>query len=359
MYEAVQYGSGPSQPSQPTAVRSVSDRPATVGLARSVRLCGCSDAHLIHGSIGARSYNPRVIDGTTLAAIRARLEVALAAPRRALRPLLVEHHVAGRVDDARAAHLEAFSDVFSVRDNGIAFVGGVDTEPVRTAAVDHVARALAADGLLTAWRNEHYAVASEFGAPPWFLLERAAARFFGIQTYAAHINGLVRRNGEIAMWIARRSLTKSIDPDLLDNLVGGGIAAGQSVTDAVAKEAWEEAGIATSLAALAQPLGTVYICREHPDGLQREPIFVHDLWLPAEFAPVCQDGEVVAHRLVTLAEAACLIANEDGPDLVTADASLVILDCLLRHGAIAPDSPDYVELGKLRHPPEIRRTFTE
>ena len=46
-----------------------------------------------------------------------------------------------------------------------------------------------------------------------------------------------------AMWIARRSPTKAIDPDLLDNLVGGGIAAGQSVPTTVVKEAWEEAGI--------------------------------------------------------------------------------------------------------------------
>ena len=147
----------------------------------------------------------------------------------------------------------------------------------------------------TPWRPQ-------FGAPPWFELERAAARYFGIHTYAAHVNGLVRRDGEIAMWIARRSATKSIDPGMLDNLVAGGIAAGQSVASTVVKEAWEEAGIAAALAARAQPAGTVHICREQPDGLQRETIFVHDLWLPADFVPAGQDGEVVGHRLVSLRE---------------------------------------------------------
>jgi len=39
-----------------------------------------------------------------------------------------------------------------------------------------VARTLAAEGALSAWRNERYAVAAAPGAPPWFLLERAAAR---------------------------------------------------------------------------------------------------------------------------------------------------------------------------------------
>jgi hypothetical protein len=75
---------------------------------------------------------------------------------------------------------------------------------------------------------------------------------------------------------------------------------------------------------------------------------VHDLWLPADFVPAGQDGEVVEHRLVSLREVAALIANDDGPDVVTADAALVMLDCLLRHGAIAPDAPDYGALAALR-----------
>ncbi len=121
---------------------------------------------------------------------------------------------------------------------------------------------------------------------------------------------------------------------MLDNLVGGGISAGQSVAETVVKEAFEEAGIDASLAARARPAGTVDICRAQPDGLQRETIFVHDLWLPADFTPVCIDGEAVLHRLVELPEAARLIGNADGRDVATADSSLVILDCLLRHGAI-------------------------
>ena len=48
------------------------------------------------------------------------------------------------------------------------------------------------------------------------------------------------------------------------------------------------------------------------------------------------DGEVVEFRLETLARRrqACT-ANRDGSDVVTADASLVIVDCLMRHGFIA------------------------
>ena len=291
-----------------------------------------------------------MIDGATLSAIRHRLGAELGPPEHSVRPLRVGRDTAGWLDDFRAERLAAFDDVFSVRDEEIAFSRRLDTAAARTAALDGVTRALAADGLLTAWRDERYSVTPALEAPPWFELERAAARFFGIHTSAAHVNGLVRRDGDIAMWIARRSPTKSIDPDRLDNLVAGGIAAGQSVSTTVVKEAWEEAGITAAVAAHAQAAGTVRICREQPDGLQRETIFVHDLWLPADFVPSGQDGEVAGHRLVPLSTVGLLIANADGPDVVTADAALVMLDCLLRHGAIAPDAPDYAALVALRQP---------
>jgi 8-oxo-dGTP pyrophosphatase MutT (NUDIX family) len=293
-----------------------------------------------------------MLSDKVLAAIRARLAVALAPPQGRYRPLRVERAAAGWLDDRRAARLAAMPDVLAVRDDGMSLVAELDNAPARTRALDGVARALAADGLLTAWRDERYAVAPAFEAPTWFELERAAARFFGIHTYAAHVNGLVRRDGEIAMWIARRSPTKSIDPDRLDNLVAGGIAAGQTVPATVVKEAWEEAGIGAAVAARAQGAGTVRICREQRDGLQRETIFVHDLWLPADFVPAGQDGEVAGHRLVPLSAVGSLIASADGPDVVTADAALVMLDCLLRHGAIAPGAPDYVALAALRQPPD-------
>ena len=141
---------------------------------------------------------------------------------------------------------------------------------------------------------------AEFGAPPWFLLERAAARYFGVRTYAVHINGLVRRGDETLMWIARRSPTKAIDPGLLDNLVGGGIAHGQSIASTVVKEAWEEAGIPPDTAVTASPAGEVHVCRELADGLERETIFVYDILLADDFTPACQDGEAVEHRLVAL-----------------------------------------------------------
>ncbi len=137
---------------------------------------------------------------------------------------------------------------------------------------------------------------------------------------------------------------------MLDNLVGGGIAAGQTIAATLVKEAAEEAGIDASLAREARPAGAVQIFREQPDGIQRETIFVHDLWLPESFVPVAVDGEVASTMLVTLIDAARIAGNADGADLATADASLVIADCLIRHGAIAPGTPGCTALEALRHP---------
>ena len=283
-------------------------------------------------------------------AIHARLASALAAPSGHYRPFCVGTDVVGWLDDARASTLARFRAVFEVETAGITFTPRLADCDARTAALEEVTRALSAEGHLTAWRDERYAVAARLEGEPIFFIERAAARFFGLKTYAAHLNGVVAGQDGVRMWLARRSASKAIDPGMLDNLVGGGIAAGATVRSTLVKEAWEEAGIQEHVAAMSQCAGDVRICRAQPDGLQRETIFVHDLWLAADFLPNNQDGEAVEHRLVDLPSAAALIAQQEGPDMVTADASLVILDFLLRQGALDADPAELAALDALRVP---------
>ncbi|MGE5089990.1 MAG: DUF4743 domain-containing protein [Candidatus Levyibacteriota bacterium] len=272
-----------------------------------------------------------------LTAIDARLRTALAPDACTGHVLRVDGRAVGVVDAARAGRLAAFADVFRVGDAGIEFAPRLDDACTRSAAIAEVARELAREGRLSAWRDELFAVSEEFGAPPAFVVERAAARYFGIRTWAVHVNGVVRDADGASMWFARRSEDKPIDPGMLDNLVGGGIAAGHGVGETVVREAWEEAGIPAALASRASCTGTVDVCRTNPDGLQRETIFVHDLWLPPDFVPANQDGEAVEHRRVGLPEAARLLAIASGRDQVTVDATLVALDFLLRHDALPGD----------------------
>jgi 8-oxo-dGTP pyrophosphatase MutT (NUDIX family) len=302
--------------------------------------------------IGA-GYNRPVLEDAILPAIAARLTAALAPPSMPLLPLLVDGFAAGWVDHARAERLAGFGAVFAAEGRTLTFVRALDQPAARTEALAQVAQALAAEGALSAWRDERYAVARRFAGPPAFLLERAAARYFGVRTFAAHVNGLVRGAGGTTMWVARRAPTKAIDPGQLDNLVGGGIAAGTTVAATVVKEAREEAGIPATLASQALACAALHVCRAQPDGLQRETIFAHDLWLPADFVPAGEDGEVVEHRRLDLTATARVIGNSEGANLVTADASLVILDALIRHGAIRADAPEFLALDALRHPPDV------
>jgi len=290
------------------------------------------------------------IEPAILAAIHARLDRALPGPAVRLRPFVVGNVTAGFVDDARAGRLARFgSRLFDIDSDRVALAPGLRDEPSRSAAMADVACALRADGVLPGWRDELYQIAASFGGDPLLHIERGAARYFGIRTYAAHVNGIVRTRQSTSMWLARRSLTKAVDPGMLDNLVGGGVSAGLSVRDTVIKEAWEEAGIASALAATAQPAGAVHVLRHLSDGLQRETVFVHDLDLSPDFRPVNQDGEATEHRLVHLADAARTIAVDSGSDEVTIDASLVVLDFLIRNGDIHRDQADFRALDELRH----------
>jgi 8-oxo-dGTP pyrophosphatase MutT (NUDIX family) len=279
-----------------------------------------------------------------LARVVQRLQRVLAPPSRAYLPLRVQGETAGWVTPERARRLAGWPDYFLVGADIVDCAPPLAAPAARTVAFAEVARALAAEGALTAWRNERYAVAARPGAATLFEIERAAARYFGVHTFAAHCNGVVGRPDGWRMWLARRSPVKAIDPGLLDNLVGGGIRAGAGIADTLTREAWEEAGIAAHLAREAIQAGIVELRRDQPDGLQRETIHVHDLWLPADFVPINQDGEAVEHQLCAPADVLTIIATDDA----TADASLVILDFLLRHGHVARKDPSFAALDALR-----------
>lgn len=272
-----------------------------------------------------------MISGDAVARIEARLSRLLAPPVGRLVQFVVDGEPVGFVTADRADRLEDFPAIRRNADTLSLACAPND----RTAAMAEIAGRLAHEGALSAWRDERYAVRTRFDAPALFELERAAARYFGIRTYAAHVNGLVHADDGIRMWLARRSATKSIDPGLLDNLVGGGIASGATVGATVIKESWEEAGIAAEIAAGAVNSAELTIFRQQPDGIQHETIYAHDLWLPTDWSPANQDGEAVEHRLASIADVARIIAADVAPDVMTADASLVAFDCLSRLHAAA------------------------
>lgn len=265
-----------------------------------------------------------------LAAIHKRLDDALTPPPESLVRFTIDGQTAGWLSRSRIDRLAQFPRLFTIDAEGLRFTPAFDTPAARTDAMAEVADALAAAQQLSAWRNERYAIRPAFDAPPWFFLERACARFFGVRTWAVHINGVARDRGEPQLWFARRHPQKAIDPGRFDTLVGGGIAELEAAAATMQREAWEEAGIAPALAQTAVAAGRVEVTYAAPDGIQRETLFVYDLDLPPDFLPHNIDGEAVEHRKLSLDEATALIAATQGRDVTTLDACLVTLDYLLR-----------------------------
>lgn len=241
-------------------------------------------------------------------------------------PLLCDGARIGWLRKAHAQTLMAWPEIFRRDAAGVHLAATLDSAAARTAAIDGVVETLHEEGAITGWRDERYAVVTAFDAPPLFHIERAAARFFGTTTYAAHANGYCGSGAGCEMWLARRAMTKPIDPGMLDNLVGGGMSAGVPPLQTIIREAREEAGIPETLARNAVAAGSVSLLREVPEGVQSETIFVFELELPRKFQPHSEDGEVAEFRRVPVA-ALNGILNDGG---MTLDASLVMLSFLER-----------------------------
>jgi 8-oxo-dGTP pyrophosphatase MutT (NUDIX family) len=246
-------------------------------------------------------------------------------------PFLCDGARVGWLRKAHAQRLLAWPEIFKRDAHGVSIAASLASAAARTHAFDGVIRVLYDEGSITGWRDERYAVVTAFDAPPLFHIERAAARYFGATTYAAHANGYCGEGAACEMWLARRAATKPIDPGMLDNLVGGGMSAGIPPLQTVIREAWEEAGIPESLARNAVATGTIGLLRVVPEGVQSATIFVFELELPREFQPHNEDGEVAEFRRVPLARVAEFLGSGAG---MTLDASLVALDFLARRRII-------------------------
>ena len=207
----------------------------------------------------------------------------------------------------------------------------------RDATLARIHARLHADGLVVGWRDEPYPLRDRAGGEHG-VIERAASRFWGMLTLGAHCNGYIANASghPTHLWIARRSYAKPTDPGRLDNLIGGGVPAGQSPREAVVREGWEEAGLLPGQMAGLVTGGLVDLECDIPEGRQHERLHVFDLELPAGVVPRNVDGEVAEHRLMTVAEALARAAAGE----LTTDAALATLDFAVRRGLIEPNGPD-------------------
>lgn len=252
-------------------------------------------------------------------------------------PFSIEGRVLGAVR-RDFAPLLAGLEGFAVAPDSVALTG--TSKEARTQAL---ARATA---LLSAHHGvppvgEIYPVLEEWDEESLAEIDRAAIPWLGTRGFGVHVNGYVPKKDGLHLWIAKRAADRRIDPGKLDNMIGGGLPLGYSVRDNLAKEAWEEAGLAPDIAQKARAAGSLRYKTDMMKGVRNDSLFVFDLEMPEGLAPRNTDGEVESFTLAPAAEVAELIA---ATDRFKFNCNLVTIDFLLRHGAIAPDHPEYEPL---------------
>jgi hypothetical protein len=249
----------------------------------------------------------------------------------------------GWVAHGLADRLRGFPAVFAVSDGAVRLVDTLDGFEGRSRAVGDAVQRLREEGWFPGWRDEAFAVAPGFHAAPLLQIERSAARAFGIRCYCVQLNGMVRREGALQAWVARRSLSKPVGPGKLDQIVGGGLPIGVALRDNLIKECAEEASIPAALARQARPVGAVAYLRQDGDICDDEVLFNYDLVLPADFTPINADGEVAGFELWPLARVKDVLSQ--GDDFLF-DVALSLIDFLIRHSVVGPADPDYIEIAE-------------
>jgi 8-oxo-dGTP pyrophosphatase MutT (NUDIX family) len=180
-------------------------------------------------------------------------------------------------------------------------------------------------------RGEDFDVRETLDGPVLAVLDRGALPDFGVIGVGVHVNGLVRRPDGWHLWVGKRAPDRKLDPNKLDNLVGGGVAAGYTPFETLLKEAAEEAMLPRPLAAKAERQGRLAYNMERPEGLRRDVLHVYDLVLPEDFVPQPADGEVEHFSLWPLARVFETVRDTDAFKF---NVNLVLIDLFIRFGLV-------------------------
>ncbi|TVQ86569.1 MAG: DUF4743 domain-containing protein [Chromatiaceae bacterium] len=263
-------------------------------------------------------------------------------------PFVVDGERLGTVRISLASALVRLRAEFCIRGDALHWQFVPEGFAARTEALHALCLELAQQGLISHLHGEQYAVTPGRREDARFLIDRACAPYFGVRAFGQHLNGFVRRDDGLHLWIGRRSANRRVAPNQLDQLVAGGLPWGVELAANLRKECWEEARLDADLAARARPVGIVSYCRDSSRGLKPDVIYCYDLELPPEFTPHCNDEEVQAFYCWPIAQVMATVRDTTDFKL---NCNLVIIDFLIRHGLLGPEHPDYPAIAQgLRTP---------
>ncbi|MEO7151252.1 MAG: NUDIX domain-containing protein [Burkholderiaceae bacterium] len=192
-------------------------------------------------------------------------------------------------------------------------------------ALERIARWLSTHRLGGRWRDERLAVADASGHVVG-AIERAVVRPLGIATCAVH---LVGHTPEGRVWVQQRALGKAVDPGRWDTLMGGLMAAGETVAQTLERETWEEAGLRIAQLSAVHEFARLTVRRPLEAGSYMvEHMHCFEAGVPAGLQPANQDGEVLRFEALT----PDVLRDRLYADAFTVEAALVLL-CWVEAGA--------------------------
>ncbi len=262
-------------------------------------------------------------------------------------PFRVDAVQVGLVRPAFAEHLVRWPDIFKVRREAVDLELPGSSITQRSLVVADVVAELAERGVISHLHGEQYVATAGDRGQGLLFLDRAAAPYFGIRAFGQHMNGYVREDGELKLWLGRRSADRIYSPGCLDNLVAGGLPATIGLGENLAKECWEEAGIGREMAARARAVGAITYNLETKKGLKPDTLYCYDLELPSTFQPRCTDGEVAGFELHSIRDVMKIVFETDDFKL---NCNLVVIDFFIRHGYLGPDHDEFHDLVTGLHP---------
>ncbi|HLG89262.1 MAG TPA: DUF4743 domain-containing protein [Alphaproteobacteria bacterium] len=263
----------------------------------------------------------------------------------AYRPFAISGDPIGHVTPEAAKHLLGKGLAHAVGDGVGILGGGFLTVSNRLA---EIVDSLIEAGLMAGLKGEMTPVHRRWGTPPIAEIDRAGLPALGLPAYGVHVNGLLRTEAGLHLWVGRRARDRRVAPGKLDHLIAGGIPSGLSVEETLVKEGQEEAGLDAGQAARARPTGVVSYRFTSNEGLRNDILFVHDLEMPQGVIPAPFDGEVERFELWSIAR---VLDTVRGTDDFKFNVNLVLIDFFIRHGILTPENePDYTALARgLRH----------
>jgi 8-oxo-dGTP pyrophosphatase MutT (NUDIX family) len=272
------------------------------------------------------STAPITLEAGWLAALAERLDAAPLRPRVPLAVALggaAAPSVIGSIESTLA--LDLVGDGLPLRDAGERWQFELPDSAALDPTFARTARRLAERGVVSHWRDELLAVvdaqARVVGA-----IERAAVRPLGIATHAAH---LVVHDGRGHVWVQQRAFDKSTDPGMWDTTVGGLIGAGEALDEALAREAWEEAGLRGATLRGLAGFGSFTVRRPLAEGYMVEHIELFEAELAPGATPQNQDGEVAGFEKL---DPATLVQRLHA-DAFTLEAAAILVRWLQRRPA--------------------------